>query len=135
MYKQDLALNNLQGLIYRKIQTANCCFWNPGICSYMDWPLDFLFLFSGGERAISTIIICVWTALFFLIFLLKGLRLHIITENYIFNFFLTTTTTTTSSSSSCRAASMDIPDPLSPLLLIVHSLWSSCFCPAICGGP
>ena len=28
-----------------------------------------------------------------------------------------------SSSSSCRAASMDIPDPLSPLLPIIHSLW------------
>ena len=28
-----------------------------------------------------------------------------------------------SSSSSCRAASTDIPDPLSPLLLIVHRLW------------
>ena len=58
-------------------------------------------------------------------------------------------------SSSCHAASMDIPDPLSPLLPIVHRLWqvfratshlltqllyvcsswSSCFCPAICGGP
>ena len=28
-----------------------------------------------------------------------------------------------SSSSSCRAASMDIPDPLSPPLPIVHRLW------------
>ena len=28
-----------------------------------------------------------------------------------------------SSSSSCRAASKDIPDPLSPLLPIVHHLW------------
>ena len=28
-----------------------------------------------------------------------------------------------SSSSSCRAASMDIPDPLSPLLPIIHRLW------------
>ena len=28
-----------------------------------------------------------------------------------------------SSSSSCRAASMDIPDPLSPLFPIVHRLW------------
>ena len=27
------------------------------------------------------------------------------------------------SSSSCRAGSMDIPDPLSPLLPIVHRLW------------
>ena len=60
-----------------------------------------------------------------------------------------------SSSSSCRAGSTDIPDPLSPLLPIVHrprqvfrtasriltyllnvcSCWSSCFCTAICGGP
>ena len=60
-----------------------------------------------------------------------------------------------SSSSSCRAASMDIPDPLSPLLPIVHrfwqvfratsliltqllyvgSSWSSCFCLAVCRGP
>ena len=60
-----------------------------------------------------------------------------------------------SSSSSCHAASSDIPDPLSPLLLIIHRLWqvfratsciltellyvcsswSSCFCLAICGGP
>ena len=59
------------------------------------------------------------------------------------------------SSSSCRAASTDIPDPLSPLLPIIHRLrqvfrvtscvltlllyvsssWSSCFCTAICGGP
>ena len=58
-------------------------------------------------------------------------------------------------SSSCRAVSTDIPDPLSPLFLIVHRLqqvfratsliltqllnvcssWSSCFCPAICGSP
>ena len=58
-------------------------------------------------------------------------------------------------SSSCRATSTDIPDPLSPLLPIVHRLWqvfratsriltqllyvcsswSSCFCSAICGGP
>ena len=58
-------------------------------------------------------------------------------------------------SSSCRATSRDIPDPLSPLLPIVHHLWqvflttsriltellnvcsywSSCFCTAICGGP
>ena len=46
----------------------------------------------------------------------------------------------------------DIPDPLSPLLPLVHNLWqvstassrillyvcsswSSCFCSAICGGP
>ena len=28
-----------------------------------------------------------------------------------------------SSSSSCRAVSMDIPDPLSPLLRIIHLLW------------
>ena len=28
-----------------------------------------------------------------------------------------------SSSSSCRAASTDIPDPLSPLLPIIHRLW------------
>ena len=28
-----------------------------------------------------------------------------------------------SSSSSCRARSTDIPDPLSPLLPIVHRLW------------
>ncbi len=28
-----------------------------------------------------------------------------------------------SSSSSCRVASTDIPDPLSPLLPIVHRLW------------
>ena len=60
-----------------------------------------------------------------------------------------------SSSSWCRAASTDIPDPLSPLLPIVHrfwqviratsriltellyvgSSWSSCFCSAIWGGP
>ena len=60
-----------------------------------------------------------------------------------------------SSSSSCHAGSTDIPDPLSPLLPIVHRLrqvfrttsriltqllnvcscWSSCFCTAICGGP
>ena len=60
-----------------------------------------------------------------------------------------------SSSSSCHATSTDIPDPLSPLLPIVHRLWrvfratshilieflykwsswSSCFCSAICGGP
>ena len=50
------------------------------------------------------------------------------------------------------AASTDIPDPLSPLLPIVHRFWqvfraasriltyvcssgSSCFCSAICGGP
>ena len=59
------------------------------------------------------------------------------------------------SSSSCRAGSTDIPDPLSPLLPIVHrsrqvlrttsriltqllnvcSSWSSCFCTAMCGGP
>ena len=59
------------------------------------------------------------------------------------------------SSSSCRAVGTDIPDPLSPFLPIVHRLrqvfratpciltlpldicscWSSCFCPAICGGP
>ena len=60
-----------------------------------------------------------------------------------------------SSSSSCYTASMDIPDPLSPLLPIGHHLWpvfkatsciltqllhvcsswSSCFSSAICGGP
>ena len=60
-----------------------------------------------------------------------------------------------SGSSSYRAARMDIPDPLSPHLPIVHrfwqvfratfriltellyvcSSWSSCFCSAICGGP
>ena len=60
-----------------------------------------------------------------------------------------------SSSSSCGATSMDIPDPLSPLLPIIHrfwqvfratshiltellyvcSSWSSCFCLAICRGP
>ena len=58
-------------------------------------------------------------------------------------------------SSSCRAASTDIPDPLSPLLPIVHRFWqvfratsriltkpryvgsslSSCFCLAIWWGP
>ena len=58
-------------------------------------------------------------------------------------------------SSSCRAACMDIPDPLSPLFPVVHRLWqvfratsriltqllyvcsswSSCFCSTICGGP
>ena len=60
-----------------------------------------------------------------------------------------------SSSSSCRTASTDILDPLSPLLPIFHrfwpvlratsrilpellyvgSIWSSCFCSAIGGGP
>ena len=60
-----------------------------------------------------------------------------------------------SSSSSCCTASTDIPDPLSPLLPIVHrfwqvfratsrilneqlyvcSRWSSCFSSAICWGP
>ena len=61
-----------------------------------------------------------------------------------------------SSSSSCCAASTDIPDPLSPLLPIVHRLWqvfratfriltslllyvcsswSSCFCSPIYGDP
>ena len=30
------------------------------------------------------------------------------------------------SSSSCRAASTDIPDPLSPLFPIVHRLWQVC---------
>ena len=60
-----------------------------------------------------------------------------------------------SSSSSCHATSKDIPDPLLPLLHIVHRLWlafratsriltylpyvcsnwSSCFCSTICGGP
>ena len=60
-----------------------------------------------------------------------------------------------SSSLSCLAASTDIPDPLSPLLPIVHRLWQvfrgksrilrellyvcsswpSWFCSAICGGP
>ena len=59
------------------------------------------------------------------------------------------------SSSSCRAASMDVPDPLSPLFPIIHHLrqvfrvtsrvltyllyvsssWSSCFCTSICGSP
>ena len=58
-------------------------------------------------------------------------------------------------SSSCRAASTDIPDPLSPLFPIVHRLrqvlratsciltwllyvcssWLSCFCSSICRGP
>ena len=58
-----------------------------------------------------------------------------------------------SSSLSCRAASTDIPEPLSPLLSIIHRLWqifratsriltyllyvcsswSSCFCLAIIG--
>ena len=62
---------------------------------------------------------------------------------------------TSSSSSSGRAASTDIPDPLSPLLPIVHrfwqvfkatsriltellyvcSSWSSCSCSATWGGP
>ena len=56
---------------------------------------------------------------------------------------------------SCRAGSMDIPDPLSPLIPIVNRprqvlrtasriltqllnvcpCWSSCFCTAMCGGP
>ena len=60
-----------------------------------------------------------------------------------------------SSSSSSRAGSTGIPDPMSPLFLIVHRLrqvfwttsriltqllnvclyWSSCFCTAVCGGP
>ena len=56
------------------------------------------------------------------------------------------------SSSSCHATGTDIPDPLLPLVPIVHRLfratsrnltsllnvcssWSSRFCPAICGGP
>ena len=58
-------------------------------------------------------------------------------------------------SSSCRAASTDIPEPLSPLFPIIHRLrqvfrlhpvsshsccyvsscWSSYFCTSICGGP
>ena len=36
---------------------------------------------------------------------------------------LYTVTWYSSSSSSCRAASMDIPDPLSSLFPIVHRLW------------
>ena len=68
---------------------------------------------------------------------------------------LFTISPSSSSSSSCRVASTDILDPLSPLFPIVHRLWqvyrttsriltwllnvcscwSSCFCPAICGGP
>ena len=59
------------------------------------------------------------------------------------------------SSSSCRATSTDIPDPLLPLLPVVHrfwkvlraisrilaellyvgSSWSPCFSSAMCGGP
>ena len=62
---------------------------------------------------------------------------------------------TSSSSSSCRTASTDIPNPLLPLLPIIHRLWQvfratsyiltellcvcpswpSCFCSAICRGP
>ena len=64
-------------------------------------------------------------------------------------------TTLVSSSSSCRAISIDIPDPLSPPLPIVHqfrqvlratpciltellyvgSSWSTCFCSAMWRGP
>ena len=67
----------------------------------------------------------------------------------------THTHTQISSSSSCRAASADIPDPLSPFLPIIHRLrqvfrvtscvltqllyvspcWSSHSCTSICGGP
>ena len=62
---------------------------------------------------------------------------------------------TPSNKSSCHVTSTDIPDPLSPLLPIVHRLWQvfratshiltellyvclrwpSCFCLAICGSP
>ena len=37
--------------------------------------------------------------------------------------FFTDPNSSSSSSSSCRAASTDIPDPLSPLLPFVHRLW------------
>ena len=39
---------------------------------------------------------------------------------YISSYFMYNTI---SSSSSCRGASTDIPDPLSPLLPIIHRLW------------
>ena len=40
-----------------------------------------------------------------------------------FSFFIMFLLQSSSSSSSCHAASTDIPDPLSPLLPIVHRLW------------
>ena len=77
-------------------------------------------------------------------------------KRFIFSRIITAKQQSSSSSSSlCHAASTDIPDLLSPLLPIVHRLWSvfwatsriltsqlyvcsswsSCFCLAICGGP
>ena len=38
-------------------------------------------------------------------------------------FISVSSSSSSSSSSLCRAASTDIPDPLSPLLPIVHRLW------------
>ena len=71
------------------------------------------------------------------------------------NYYQIETNFWNSSSSSCRTISTDIPDPLSPLLLIVHHLWqvlratsrilteqvyvgssgSPYFCSAMWGGP
>ena len=42
---------------------------------------------------------------------------------WVFNYSITFLYPHRSSSSSCRAASTDIPDPLSPLFPIVHRLW------------
>ena len=50
--------------------------------------------------------------------------LYVYTYSY-FNIYIYIYIYISSSSSSCRAASTDIPDPLSPLLPIVHHLWQA----------
>ena len=83
---------------------------------------------------------------------LKTTRVHTHTHTHTFFLFFSPFSFSlyiSSSSSSCRAASTDIPGPLSPLfpnvhrlwqvfltqLLYVCSSWSSCFSSAICGDP
>ena len=75
--------------------------------------------------------------------------------SYIYIYIYICISSSSSSSSFCRATSTDIPDPVSPLLPIVHrfwevlrstspiltellyvgSSWSPCFCSAMWGGP
>ena len=61
-----------------------------------------------------------WIILFFqLFFILWDLFPNLLPYTYIYIH----TYISSSSSSSCRAASTDIPDPLLPLLPIIHRLW------------
>ena len=137
-------LNWIIGVALQYLKLFNCC---SSHISRLVGPVGFLWLIN--RCGLFKVESCLYIYMKYMIFK------HILTATFLNETELILSHISSLSSSSCRAACTDIPDPLLPLLPIVHHLWqvfratsriltlllyvcsswSSCFCPAICRGP